>query len=84
MLFNQLQIIELIAAVLSICCMILLGFADDVLDLKWRHKLMFPAIASIPLLVIYYVYFNLTTVILPNIVRPYFGTSLNIGKFNEC
>lgn len=75
------QFVELISALLSICCMILLGFADDVLDLKWRHKLLLPTIASLPLLMVYYVNFNSTTVILPNFVRGFLGTSLNIGEF---
>lgn len=64
---------------LSICCMILLGFADDVLNLRWRHKLLLPTIASLPLLMVYYVNFNSTTVILPKIVRSLLGMSLDIG-----
>jgi UDP-N-acetylglucosamine--dolichyl-phosphate N-acetylglucosaminephosphotransferase len=71
--------VELISALLSICCMILLGFADDVLDLRWRHKLLLPTIASLPLLMVYYVNFNSTTVILPGIVHKLVGTSINIG-----
>ena len=31
---------QLLAALLSIASMLLLGFADDVLDLRWRHKLV--------------------------------------------
>lgn len=59
--------------------MILLGFADDVLDLRWRHKLLLPTIASLPLLMVYYVNFNSTTIILPGIVHQLVGTSINIG-----
>lgn len=59
--------------------MILLGFADDVLDLRWRHKLLLPTIASLPLLMVYYVNFNSTTIILPSIVHNLIGTSINIG-----
>ena len=33
--------------------MTLLGFADDVLDLPWRYKLILPPIASLPLLASY-------------------------------
>lgn len=73
------EFVELILALLSICCMILLGFADDVFNLKWRFKLLLPTIASFPLLMGYYVNFNSTTVILPNIMRPYLGHSLDIG-----
>lgn len=59
--------------------MTLLGFADDVLDLRWRHKLLLPTIASLPLLMVYYVNFNSTTIILPHFVRHFLGFSLNIG-----
>lgn len=59
--------------------MILLGFADDVLDLRWRHKLLLPTIASLPLLMVYYVNFNSTTIVLPGIVHSIIGTSIDIG-----
>uniref|UniRef100_A0A6E8VUE7 UDP-N-acetylglucosamine--dolichyl-phosphate N-acetylglucosaminephosphotransferase n=1 Tax=Anopheles coluzzii TaxID=1518534 RepID=A0A6E8VUE7_ANOCL len=73
------KFVEFIAAMLSICCMILLGFADDVLNLRWRDKLYLPTVASLPLLMVYYTNFNSTTVILPKIVRPLLGHSLDIG-----
>ena len=38
------------SALFSVCFMIFLGFTDDVLDLKWRYKLILPTIASLPLL----------------------------------
>lgn len=60
--------------------MLLLGFADDVLNLKWRYKLLLPTIASLPLLVVYYVNFNSTTFIVPIPLRQFFGVSVNIGK----
>ena len=59
--------------------MILLGFADDVLDLKWRHKLFLPTIASLPLLMVYHVNFNSTTIIIPKPLRLYIGVDLNLG-----
>ena len=40
-----LQQLEYNAALLSICFMILLGFSDDVLDLRWRYKLILPLVA---------------------------------------
>lgn len=54
------------AALLSICFMVLLGFADDVLDLPWRYKLLLPTVASLPLLC---TYSGATTVLLPKPVR---------------
>ncbi|KAK2170087.1 hypothetical protein LSH36_4g02025 [Paralvinella palmiformis] len=71
--------VEFLAALLSICCMIFLGFADDVLDLRWRHKLLLPTLASLPLLVVYFVTFNLTMIIVPSPLRCLFGYSLDIG-----
>ncbi|KAL3265930.1 hypothetical protein HHI36_010119 [Cryptolaemus montrouzieri] len=73
------EFVELIAALLSICCMLLLGFADDVLDLRWRHKLLLPTIASLPLLMVYYVNFNTTTIVVPKPMRGIFGNILDIG-----
>jgi UDP-N-acetylglucosamine--dolichyl-phosphate N-acetylglucosaminephosphotransferase len=60
--------------------MLLLGFADDVLDLRWRHKLLLPTISSLPLLMVYYVNFNSTTIIVPKPFRQLFGFSINLGK----
>lgn len=79
--FPHNEFVELIAALLSICCMTLLGFADDVLDLRWRHKLLLPTVASLPLLMVYYVNFNSTTVIMPKFARSLVGFSLDIGVF---
>src|SRR5437773_430450 len=59
--------------------MLLLGFADDVLDLKWRHKLLLPSLATLPLLMIYYVNFNLTTIVVPIPFRAYLGTRIYLG-----
>ncbi|CAK1601074.1 unnamed protein product [Parnassius mnemosyne] len=77
--FPHNEFAELLAALLSICCMLLLGFADDVLDLRWRYKLILPTIASLPLLVVYYVNFNSTTFIVPIPLRQFLGASVNIG-----
>ncbi|XP_063391799.1 UDP-N-acetylglucosamine--dolichyl-phosphate N-acetylglucosaminephosphotransferase [Cydia fagiglandana] len=77
--FPHNEFAELLAALLSICCMLLLGFADDVLDLRWRYKLLLPTIASLPLLVVYYVNFNSTTFIVPMPLRHWLGVSINIG-----
>ncbi|KAJ8669285.1 hypothetical protein QAD02_000544 [Eretmocerus hayati] len=77
--FPHNEFVELLAALLSICCMLLLGFADDVLDLRWRHKLLLPTIASLPLLMVYYVNFNSTVIIVPKPMRPFLGLSVSLG-----
>ncbi|KAG7203798.1 hypothetical protein KM043_013815 [Ampulex compressa] len=79
--FPHNEFVEFLAALLSICCMLLLGFADDVLDLRWRHKLLLPTIASLPLLMVYYVNFNSTLIIVPKPLRPWFGFSLDLWIF---
>ncbi|CAD5123298.1 DgyrCDS11655 [Dimorphilus gyrociliatus] len=73
------EYVQFLAALLSICCMIFLGFADDVMDLRWRHKLLLPTIASLPLLMVYFVTFDLTEIIVPKPFRAFVGFSINIG-----
>ncbi|ESP04791.1 hypothetical protein LOTGIDRAFT_184756 [Lottia gigantea] len=73
------EYVEYLAALLSICCMVFLGFADDVLDLRWRHKLLLPTISSLPLLMVYFVNFNSTTIIVPQPLRGLLGYDLNLG-----
>ena len=55
---------------------ILLGFIDDVVDLKWRYKLIVPTIATFPLLVAYN---GITIIIVPNFARVIFGSTLDLG-----
>mmetsp|Transcript_57975 Transcript_57975/g.118632 ORF Transcript_57975/g.118632 Transcript_57975/m.118632 type:complete len:388 (+) Transcript_57975:178-1341(+) len=64
------------AALAATVFMMFLGFADDVLDLAWRYKLVLPTIASLPLLVSYA---GSTTVILPNPFAAVFGRVLELG-----
>jgi UDP-N-acetylglucosamine--dolichyl-phosphate N-acetylglucosaminephosphotransferase len=54
------------AAMASVAFMVLLGFADDVLDLKWRYNLALPLVASMPLLVNYA---GSTSVLVPSFAR---------------
>lgn len=71
------HLVEYNAALLSICMTILLGFIDDVVDLKWRDKLIVPTIASFPLLV---AYTGLTSVVVPIHLREIVGSSrINLG-----
>ena len=65
--------VEYNAALLSICLVVLLGFIDDVIDLKWRHKIVVPTIASVPILVAYK---GLTCVVVPKMFRSLVGGHL--------
>ena len=77
--FPHAQFVHLLAGLLSITCMLLLGFADDVLDLRWRHKLLFPTIASLPMLLVYYVTTNRTDIVVPQFLRSILGTNIDLG-----
>ncbi len=59
--------------------MIFLGFADDVLDLRWRDKVFLPTVASLPLLMVYFATFNSTTIIVPQPLRSVLGFSVDLG-----
>ena len=47
------RLVDYNAALATICFMLFLGFADDVLDIPWRVKLVLPCVASLPLLIAY-------------------------------
>ncbi|KAK6029566.1 glycosyltransferase, group 4 family, partial [Ostertagia ostertagi] len=74
--FPHTKFLAFLSALISICTAILLGFADDVLDLKWRHKLAFPTLSSLPILMVYYVSGGSTTVIIPSAVRTLLSSVL--------
>ena len=56
--------------------MLLLGFSDDVLNLRWRYKLVLPFFASLPLVI---AYSGITEIVLPRPLRPLFGSTLELG-----
>ena len=58
--------------------MILLGFADCVLGLRWRYKLIMPFFASLPLVVCYT---GTTNIVVPGFLRGLTGTLINVGYF---
>ena len=75
---------EYLAALLSIALGAFLGFADDVLDLRWRHKIPLPLLANLPLLLVYHAGGGLTGVTVPNQLQTLFGTSyleLSLGFY---
>ncbi len=57
----------------------MLGFLDDVFDIRWRHKLPIPIIASIPLLMDYAEQGN-TNVVVPIPLRFVLGKLINLGE----
>lgn len=59
--------------------MVVLGVGDDLFDIRWRHKLLIPAFAAIPLLIVYFVDFGVTQVVVPLPLQQYFGELLDLG-----
>jgi UDP-N-acetylglucosamine--dolichyl-phosphate N-acetylglucosaminephosphotransferase len=75
--FSSDRLIEYNAGLLAICMVVLLGFVDDVIDLKWRHKVIVPTVASFPLLMAYK---GLTSVVVPKMLRNLLNLSnINLG-----
>ncbi|TPX37641.1 phospho-N-acetylmuramoyl-pentapeptide-transferase [Synchytrium microbalum] len=73
---------QFLSGLLALLSMLLLGFADDVLDIRWRVKLWFPMFASIPLLTVYYVTYGVTHIKVPLLFRAFVGTDLvDLGPF---
>jgi len=71
LLFPYGKFSEFLSAILCLESILLLGIADDLFDLRWRHKFFMPAFAAIPLLVVYYVDFGGTTVMIPPFIQSY-------------
>ena len=58
-----------------------MGIGDDLFDIRWRHKFFIPAFASIPLLVVYFVDFGVTSIVMPIPLQPYLGELFDLGQF---
>lgn len=68
-----------LAAILSILIATLLGLLDDLFDIRWRHKVPIPFIASVPLLLVYHAEQGNTHVVMPTPLRGLFGTFVDLG-----
>lgn len=64
------------AALLAICFILLLGFIDDVLDLRWSVKILLSFVGTLPLLV---EYSGPTLIIVPKPLVFILGNSLPLG-----
>ena len=73
MKLSILEQLEFNAALLSICFMILLGFSDDVLDLRWRYKLILPFVASLPII---FSYGGATNIVFPQFISNIIGIKI--------
>lgn len=74
-----LQLASYLSGILSLQSIVILGIGDDMLDIRWRHKVLIPAFASIPMLIVYFVDFGVTHVMVPNLLQPYLGSFIDLG-----
>lgn len=68
-LFPHNKLSEFLSGLLSLQSITLLGLFDDLFDIRWRHKFFMPAIACVPLLIVYYVDFSVTSVVVPTFIQ---------------
>jgi UDP-N-acetylglucosamine--dolichyl-phosphate N-acetylglucosaminephosphotransferase len=57
--------------------MLLLGFGDDVFNIRWAVKILSSFVASLPLIVAYN---GPTNIVVPKPLRPYFGDGIELGN----
>jgi len=72
--FPHARLSEYLAALLSITLSAFMGFADDVLDLRWKHKIPLPILANLPLLLVYHASGGATGVAVPEQLQGWLGT----------
>ncbi|KAL7418766.1 tunicamycin resistance protein [Cryptotrichosporon argae] len=72
--FPQGELTLYLSSLLSLLTATLLGFIDDLFDIRWRHKLPIPLIAAIPTLLVYYSEGGWTNVVLPSSFGSFIST----------
>ncbi|KAF2019475.1 N-acetylglucosaminephosphotransferas-like protein [Aaosphaeria arxii CBS 175.79] len=77
--FPHNKLASYLSALLSLQTIVLLGIGDDLFDIRWRHKVLIPAIAAIPMLIVYFVDFGVTKMVVPTPLRPYLGALFDLG-----
>ncbi|EIN12901.1 N-acetylglucosaminephosphotransferase [Punctularia strigosozonata HHB-11173 SS5] len=77
--FPHHQLSVYLASLLSLLLATMLGFLDDIFDIRWRHKIPVPIIGSIPLLMVYYAEGGNTNVVVPVQLRSLLGPLIKLG-----
>lgn len=81
-MFPHNKLAEYLSAMLCLQSTTLLGFLDDLFDIRWRHKFFLPAVASLPLLIVYYVDFSVTSIVVPTFVTNFPGGEFFVSTLN--
>lgn len=79
--FPHNKLASYLSAILSLQSVVILGIGDDLFDIRWRHKILIPAFASIPILIVYFVDYGVTKIVVPTPLRAYLGELLDLGVF---
>ncbi|GAB0135648.1 hypothetical protein EsDP_00003979 [Epichloe bromicola] len=77
--FPHNKLASYLGAIISLQTIALLGIGDDLFDIRWRHKWWIPGLASIPILVVYFVDFGVTSIVMPLQLQPYLGELFDLG-----
>ena len=79
LMMDREQLATYLSALLSLQSVVILGIGDDLFDIRWRHKFFIPAFASIPVLIVYFVDYGVTNVVVPVQLETYFGQLVDLG-----
>ncbi|PTU19384.1 hypothetical protein P175DRAFT_0502925 [Aspergillus ochraceoroseus IBT 24754] len=77
--FPHERLASYLSGLLSLQCIVILGIGDDLLDIRWRHKVLIPAFGAIPMLIVYFVDFGVTHVVVPVPLQRYLGSFVDLG-----
>ncbi|KAG8531647.1 uncharacterized protein KY384_003278 [Bacidia gigantensis] len=69
-----------LSAMLSLALVVILGNYDDFFDIRWRHKVLIPGVASMPMLAVYFLTYGITHVVVPVQLVPYLGEMVDLGS----
>lgn len=73
------QLASYLSGLLSLQAIVILGIGDDLLDIRWRHKVLIPAFGAFPMLMVYFVDFGVTQVVVPVPLQRYLGQIVDLG-----
>ncbi|KAK3082259.1 hypothetical protein LTS18_007815 [Coniosporium uncinatum] len=77
--FPHNKLSSFLSAILSLQSALILGIGDDLFDIRWRHKILIPAFSAIPMLIVYFVDFGVTQIVIPTPLRSYLGELFDLG-----
>eukprot|EP00927_Polykrikos_kofoidii_P076519 TRINITY_DN73594_c0_g1_i1.p1 TRINITY_DN73594_c0_g1~~TRINITY_DN73594_c0_g1_i1.p1 ORF type:complete len:472 (-),score=54.25 TRINITY_DN73594_c0_g1_i1:148-1563(-) len=77
--FPHAQLAEYLAALLTVAFGMTMGIVDDIIDLRWRHKIPLPFLATLPLLLVYHASGKQTGVMVPLMLRNFLGEYVELG-----